>query len=152
MQFGDVKPSARELMLRWENTVVIIPITTDVDSKVMAQINDLMNKDNRPYFQSALYYADNGKDLNQAITWFDKAIEQNPKGYYIYYQKANTLVKMGKKEEAKKVSQKSMEVARQEKNDDYVRLNAKITGEFEIITGEQILKKKFIRIQLKKPK
>ena len=126
MQFGDVKPSSTELMLRWENTVVSIPITTDVDSKVMAQINDLMNKDNRPYFQSALYYADNGKDLNQAITWFDKAIEQNPKGYYIYYQKANTLVKMGKKEEAKKVSQKSMEVARQEKNDDYVRLNEKL--------------------------
>lgn len=126
MQFGDVKPSSTELLLRWENTVVSIPITTDVDSKVMAQINDLMNKDNRPYYQSALYYADNGKDLNQAITWFDKAIEQNPKGYYIYYQKATALVKMGKKEEAKKVSQKSMDVARQEKNDDYVRLNEKL--------------------------
>ncbi|MEO8567882.1 MAG: DUF2911 domain-containing protein [Ginsengibacter sp.] len=126
MQFGDVKPSSTELLLRWENTVVSIPITTDVDSKVMAQINDLMNKDNRPYYQSALYYADNGKDLNQAIAWFDKAIEQNPKGYYIYYQKATALVKMGKKEEAKKVSQKSMDVARQEKNDDYVRLNEKL--------------------------
>ncbi len=124
--FGEVKPSSTELQLRWENTAVNIPITTDVESKVMAQINDVMNKDNKPYYQSALYYAENGKDMKQALTWFDKAIEQNPKGYWIYHQKANALVKMGKKEEAKMAAQKSMEVARQEKNDDYVKLNEKL--------------------------
>ena len=126
IDFGEVKPSSTELQLKWENTAVNIPITTDVDSKIMAQISDVMNKDNKPYYQSALYYADNGKDLKQAITWFDKAIEQNPRGYYIYYQKANALAKMGKKEEAKIVAQKSMDVAREEKNDDYVRLNEKL--------------------------
>lgn len=126
MGFEEVKPSSTELQLRWENISVNIPISTDVDSKVMAQINDVMNKDNKPYYQSALYYAENGKDMKQALTWFDKAIEQNPKGYYIYYQKANALVKMGKKEEAKIAAQKSIEVARQEKNDDYVRLNEKL--------------------------
>ncbi len=126
MGFEDVKPSSMELQLKWENTSVNIPITADVDSKVMAQINDAMNKDNKPYYQSALYYAENGKDMKQALTWFDKAIEQNPKGYYIYYQKANALAKMGKKEEAKMAAQKSIEVARQEKNDDYVRLNEKL--------------------------
>ncbi len=131
MEFGDVKPSGTELQLKWENTAVNIPITTDVDSKVMAQINDEMNKDNKPYYQSALYYAENGKDLKQAITWFDKAIEQNPKGFWIYHQKANALVKMGKKDEAKIAAQKSMDVARQEKNDDYVRLNEKLLAELK---------------------
>ncbi|MEO6455735.1 MAG: tetratricopeptide repeat protein, partial [Ginsengibacter sp.] len=58
--------------------------------------------------------------------WFDKAIEQNPKAYYMYYQKANTLVKMGKKDEAKQVAQKSMDLAREQKNDDYVSLNEKL--------------------------
>ncbi|MEO6219872.1 MAG: DUF2911 domain-containing protein [Ginsengibacter sp.] len=126
MEFGDVKPTSTDLKLIWENTVVTVPISTDVNTKVMAQINDMMNKDNKPYYQSALYYAENGKDLKQAITWFDKAIEQNPKGFWIYHQKANALVKMGKKDEAKIVAQKSMDVARQEKNDDYVRLNEKL--------------------------
>ncbi len=126
MGFEEVKPSSTELQLKWENTAINIPITTDVESKVMAQINDEMNKDNKPYYQSALYYAENGKDMKQAITWFDKAIEQNPKGYWIYHQKANALVKMGKKDEAKIVAQKSMDVAREEKNDDYVRLNEKL--------------------------
>lgn len=131
MGFGEVKPSSTELQLKWENTAVNIPITTDVDSKVMAQITDVMNKDNRPYYQSALYYAENGKDMKQAITWFDKAIEQNPKGFWIYHQKANALVKMGKKDEAKIAAQKSMDVARQEKNDDYVRLNEKLLAELK---------------------
>lgn len=126
MQFANIKSSTIDLHLMWDKTVVAIPITTDVDTKVMGQINDIMNKDNRPYFQAASYYSDNGKDLNQAIKWFDKAIEQNPKAYYMYYQKANTLVKMGKKDEAKMVAQKSMELAREQKNDDYVALNEKL--------------------------
>ncbi|MEO6329640.1 MAG: DUF2911 domain-containing protein [Ginsengibacter sp.] len=126
MQFANVGATSVDLHLRWDKTVVPITITTDIDTKVMGQINDLMNKDNRPYYQAALYYSDNGKDLNQAVKWFDKAIEDNPKAYYMYYQKANTLVKLGKKDEAKAVAQKSMDLAREQKNDDYVALNEKL--------------------------
>lgn len=126
MEFAEIKPSSTELQLKWENTAVKVPITTDVDTKVMGQIDEMMNKDNRPYFQSAVYYTENGKDMKQALAWFDKAIEQNPKGFWIYHQKANALAKMGKKDEAKIVAQKSMDIARQEKNDDYVRLNEKL--------------------------
>ena len=92
----------------------------------MAQINSLMNKDNRPYFQAAMFYMETGKDLNQAISWLDKAIEQNPNAFWVYHQKANALAKVGKKEEAKAVAQKSMELAKQAQNDDYVELNKKL--------------------------
>jgi tetratricopeptide (TPR) repeat protein len=92
----------------------------------MKEIDDAMNKDNRPYFQAALYYLNNGKDLNQAIAWFDKAIAQQPDGYWIYHQKANALAKLGKKDEAKATAQKSMDLAKEAKNDDYVRLNEKL--------------------------
>ncbi len=126
MQFGNVKPTSTDLQILWDKTLVSVPITTDIDKKVMAQIDNLLNKDNRPYFQSAMYYLENGKDLNQALIWFDKAIEQNPKGYWIYHQKANTLAKLGKKNDAKVVAQKSMDIAREAKNDDYVRLNEKL--------------------------
>lgn len=44
------------------------------------------HKTNKPYFQAALYYIDDGKDLNQAVEWLDKAIAQNPDAYYMYYQ------------------------------------------------------------------
>jgi hypothetical protein len=37
-----------------------------------------MENDNRPYFAAAQYYIDNGKDLNKAVEWLDKAYAQNP--------------------------------------------------------------------------
>ena len=126
MQFANVKPTSTDLRIMWDRTAVAVPITTDIDKKVMAQIDNLINKDNRPYFQAAMYYLDNGKDLNQALAWFDKAIAQNPTAYYMYYQKANALAKLGRKDEARTVAQKSMEMARDQKNDDYVRLNEKL--------------------------
>lgn len=123
MQFAEVKPSSCELQLLWENTAVILPITTDVDAKVMKQIDNLMNKDNLPYFGAAMYYMDNGKDLNQALTWFNKAAEQNPSAYWVQYQKANCLAKLGKKQEAIAAANKSIELATTAKNTDYVKLN-----------------------------
>ena len=131
MQFHDVKPSSTELRIVWDKTMVTLPITTDVETKVMAQINNAMNKDNRPYFTAAMYYLDNGKDLNQAVTWFDKAIEQNPKAFWVHHQRANALAKLGKKEEAKMAANKSIELAREAKNDDYVKLNEKLLADLK---------------------
>lgn len=126
MSFENIKDNSCELMIGWDKTLVALPITTDVDSKVMKQIEGVMKNDSRPYFNAAVYYLENGKDLNQAVAWFDKAIEQNPKAFWVYYQKARTLAKLGKKAEAMAVSQKSMELAREAKNDDYVALNEKL--------------------------
>ncbi len=126
MQFANVKSNSTDLQIMWDNTTVNVPITTDVESKVMAQIDNLMNKDNRPYFQAAMYYMETGKDLNQAVTWLDKAIEQNPTAFWVYHQKANALAKLGKKEDAKTAALKSMNLAKEAKNDDYVELNKKL--------------------------
>lgn len=126
IQFANVKPSSTDLQIMWDKTAVAVPITTDIDKKIMAQINDAMNKDSRPYFQSAMYYLENGKDLNQALVWFDKGIELNPKAFWMYHQKANALAKLGKKAEARAAANKSIELAKEQKNDDYVALNEKL--------------------------
>jgi hypothetical protein len=131
MQFANIKPTSVDLQLLWENTAVSLPITTDVETKVMAQIDNLMNKDNRPYFGAAMYYMDNGKDLNQAMVWFDKAVELNPKAFWIHHQRANALAKLGKKEEAKAAANKSMQLAKEAQNDDYVKLNEKLLAEIK---------------------
>jgi len=131
MQFADVKPSSCELHMMWDKTAVALPITTDVETKVMAQIDQLMNKDNRPYFNAAMYYMDNGKDLNQALAWFDKAIEQQPAAFWIHHQRANCLAKLGRKDEAKAAAEKSKALASEQKNDDYVKLNEKLLAELD---------------------
>ncbi|MBN8687655.1 MAG: DUF2911 domain-containing protein [Chitinophagales bacterium] len=129
MQFANLKPTSCELHIMWENTAVSLPISTDVEAKVMAQIDQLMNKDTRPYFNAAMYYMDNGKDLNQALTWFDKAVELNPSAFWIHHQRANCLAKLGKKAEAKAAAEKSKELAAAAKNGDYVTLNEKLLAE-----------------------
>jgi tetratricopeptide (TPR) repeat protein len=126
MVFDNITPSSMNLVMLWDKTAVTVPISADVESKVMAQIDNLMNKDNRPYFSAAMYYLNNGKDLNKALTWFDKAIEQEPKAFWVYHQKANALAKLGKKQEAITSANKSIELAKEAKNDDYVALNQKL--------------------------
>jgi hypothetical protein len=128
MQFANVKPTSIDLMMYWDKTLVNLPIKTDVDNKIMAQIDEAMKTvdSNTPYFPAAMYYMENGKDLNKALGWFDKAAEQNPKAFWVYHQRANLLAKMGKKQDAIASANKSIELAKEAKNDDYVALNEKL--------------------------
>jgi tetratricopeptide (TPR) repeat protein len=126
IMFSDVKANSLNLMLIWDQTAVTLPITTDIDSKIMAQIDNALNKDNKPYFNSAMYYLENGKDLAKASEWFDKAVAQTPTAYWVWHQKANCLAKLGKKAEAIAAANKSIELAKIGKNDDYVALNNKL--------------------------
>jgi len=126
IQFADVTANSCNLQLMWENTIVILPITTDIDSKVMAQIKSQVEGDPRPYFNAAMYYMDNGKDLNKALEWFNKALDQTPGAFFILYQKATCLAKLGRKDEAIKTANEGIEAATKAKNDDYVALNKRL--------------------------
>jgi Protein of unknown function (DUF2911)/Tetratricopeptide repeat len=131
ISFDEVKSNSCNIGFLWDNVYVSIPVSTDVESKVMKQISDVMNNDNRPYFNAALYYIDNGKDLNKAVEWLDKAYAQDPDAFWVLYQKARALSKLGKKAEALATSNKSIEIAKKEKNDDYVALNEKLQKEMK---------------------
>ena len=130
MQFVNVKPSSCELQIQWDKTVVKLPIQTDIDSKIMAQIDQTINgsgeEAKKPYFVAALYYLDNNKDLNKSLEWFNKAAELNPKAFWVLHQKANCEAKLGKKADAIATANKSIELATEAKNDDYVALNKKL--------------------------
>ncbi|MGZ8552475.1 MAG: DUF2911 domain-containing protein [Chitinophagaceae bacterium] len=129
MQFANVKPTTCELQIMWDKSAVALPITTEIDGKIMANIESMMKTDKPPYFQAAMYYMENGKDLNQALSWFNKAVEAQPNAFWIQHQWANCLAKLGQKNEAKTVALKSRELAAAAKNDDYVKLNDKLLKE-----------------------
>jgi tetratricopeptide (TPR) repeat protein len=126
IQIDNISSTQCNVQLAWENTAVSFPVSTEIDSKVMKQIENTIIKDNRPYYSAAAYYIDNGKDLNQAVIWLDKSIENNPRAYWVYYRKAIALQKLGKKKEAIQVSLQSMQIAKEEKDDTYVRNNQKL--------------------------
>jgi hypothetical protein len=124
--FANVTANTCDLQLIWENTVITLPIITDIDTRIMAEIDNAMNKDNHPYYSAAFYYLENGKDLNKALEWFDKAIAQDPTAYFVVYQKARCLAKMGKKQDAVATAKQSEELAKKANNADYVALNEKL--------------------------
>lgn len=131
IQFANVKSTTCDLQLMWDRSSVTLPITTEIDSKIMANINAEMKKDKPPYYQAAVYYMENGKDLNQALDWFNKAAEADPKAYWVQHQWANCLAKLGKKTEAKAAATRSKELAIEAKNDDYVKLNDKLLADLK---------------------
>src|SRR6185437_12075804 len=131
IMFADVTANSCELQILWDNVFIHVPITTDIDTRVMTQIDDALNKDSRPYFTGALYYLDNGKDLNKALEWFDKAIAQNPNSFPVYYHKARCLAKLGKKQEAVSTAKKGIEMAQKANNADYVALNEKLIASLQ---------------------
>jgi hypothetical protein len=126
MQVANVMPASAEIHIMWEKTAVSIPVTADIDAKISKSIDNAMNNDNRPYFQAASYYFETGKDLAKASVWADKAIEMNPKAFWIMHLKAKIQAKLGDKAGAKTTAMKSIEVAKEAKNADYVALNEKL--------------------------
>jgi hypothetical protein len=132
MSFDDLKSNSLNLGMMWDKVYVSVPITVDVDSKVMKQIDDAMNKDNRPYFTAAQYYYDNGKDLNKALAWVNKAIEPIPNAQpWVHTLKTRILVKMGKKEEAKIAANNAIRVANEAKFPEFAKQNEEILKELK---------------------
>jgi hypothetical protein len=129
---GEITINGATIELMWENTLVKLKMTTDVDSKVMAQIKEKMatakDEDTDLYFQAAVYYMESGKDLNQAMEWMNKATAKDPK-FWQMHQKARLQAKLKDYKGAETSAQKSIQLAKEAKNDDYVRLNEKLLAE-----------------------
>lgn len=123
MQFVDVKPESCELQIMWEKTVVAISIKADFKDKVRAQIEAAMQTDKKPYWQAAQFYNEYDKNLTKALENVTKAIEANDKAFWIWIYKARIQKEMGDNGGALESSKRSMELAKEAKNDDYVKIN-----------------------------
>ncbi|MBL0097179.1 MAG: DUF2911 domain-containing protein [Bacteroidetes bacterium] len=126
IQLENIKNNSCDLQLMWDKTMVSVGISTDIDGRIMKDIQKLVVNDSRPYGAAANYYMENGKDLKLAAEWYDKAIAGNPKAYWLVHQKANCQAKMGLKKEAVETANKSIAIAKEQGDDNYVRLNEKL--------------------------
>ncbi len=132
---GDLTLDAAQVAIMWENTLVKFKVQTDVDKKVMAQIEKTMAKPEATlgnlYFQSAAYYYEADKDLNKALEWVNKALEIND-AFWILHLKAKIQGKMKDYKNAVATAEKSIAKAKEAKNNDYVRLNEKLIAQYKI--------------------
>ncbi|PTX62186.1 Protein of unknown function (DUF2911) [Kordia periserrulae] len=115
-----------DLEFSWEKTFVVVPFAVPTDKKATASIEKAMaGPQAGDYFSAARYFFEEGKDMDKAKMWVDKAIEMtsdNPRFWYLR-QQSLIYAKMGKKAEAIKIAKESLALAEKAGNKDYVKMN-----------------------------
>lgn len=129
-QFSDITSSGCAIEFLWENTQLKIKVETNVDKLVMKEIETKMKGvSSATYFQAARYYYDNDKDINKAYEWVKLSLVDNEKFWMVRLQ-ALIEAKMGDYKSAIATAKKSLELAKQANNQDYVRMNEKSIEEW----------------------
>lgn len=126
MAFSDVTPSGAKLNISWENTEVSFDLTVNQDAEIMASIDEAMKGEKKPYFQAAQYYYTNDKDIQKALEWVNEADKAPDPAPYIKYWKARIQLKAGDKQGAIATATQGVEIAKQQNNEEYVKLNGQV--------------------------
>jgi hypothetical protein len=123
MQFTNINPQSCDLQIMWAKTLITIPITTNIKNRLKAQIETALFSDKKPYWQAAQFYKEYDDNLSKALDNCNKAVAANDKAFWIWLYKAKIEKEMGDKAAAKASAQKSLALAKEEKNDDYIKMN-----------------------------
>lgn len=129
INLADVTSTSTILELLWDRTRVPVKITAEIDAKVMKNIETSLAADSRPYFQAANYYYENDKDLNQALVWANKAVEQNPKAFWVLMLKSRIEYKLKDNAGATATAEKVVALAKEAQNEDYVKMGEKMIAD-----------------------
>lgn len=128
---NDIKTESATLNLLWEKTHVAVPLQVDVVTKLKPQIEALMasgaEKTAQQYFQSAMFYFEQGLDPKKALEWMEAGLKKQPEAFYMVYRKGLILAKLGDKAGALAAAKASKEGAAKAQQaalrDEYLRLN-----------------------------
>jgi len=135
ISFTDLTPATANVDMAWENTGAKFKITADVESKVMAQIDEKVIKAATPapgdLAAAAVYYYDSNKDLKQALTWMEKANAAEPTKYWNLNTEAKIRLKMKDYKGAMTAAEASKKaaLAATPPNGDYVKMDEELIAE-----------------------
>jgi tetratricopeptide (TPR) repeat protein len=129
MQFANCSVDRCELQLLWEKTSLSIHFETDVDAHVMANIDELMKGEKKPYYFAAIYYYNHDKDMNKALAWINEFEKANPKADNAKYWKARIQLKMGDKAGAIATATEGVKMATEDADVEYIRLNKEVLAD-----------------------
>lgn len=124
MQFAAIQPETCELHIMWGTTAVAIPVSTNVKSRLKAQIEKELSADkvnSAMYQMAATFYFEWDKDLNKALENAKKATAATPNGFWLFLLEAKIEKEMGDKIAAKASAEKCIALATIAKNEDYIK-------------------------------
>jgi hypothetical protein len=125
ISIDNLTTNSAELGIMWENTMANVKFEVPTDAKVSAAIEKTMaGPSANDYYASAVYYMQEGKDLEKAKTWMDKAMSMvKEPAFWQLRQQSLLYAKMGDKKNAIATAKKSLEASKEAGNADYVKMN-----------------------------
>ena len=126
MDINNITNNSATLEFYWEKTYAAVPFTVPTDNAVLANINKIMSGPSvNDYYSAAVYYLQENKDIKQAKTWIDKAVEmtKDQPRFWILRQQSLIHAKAGDKASAIAAAKSSLAYAKKAGNKGYVEMN-----------------------------
>ncbi|MDN3493354.1 DUF2911 domain-containing protein [Winogradskyella bathintestinalis] len=125
ISIDDITNNSAVIGMMWEKTYVGVEFKVPTDKTVSASIESAMaGPSANDYYAAAVYHFQEGKDINQAKEWMDKAMSMSKEPrFWQLRQQSLIYAKAGDKKEAIKIAKKSLAAAKEANNADYIKMN-----------------------------
>ena len=125
ISIDDITSSSAVIGILWERAYVPVPFSVPTDAKVSSAIDKMMNGPGaNDYYAAAGYYLSEGKDINKAKTWIDKAMSMIEKpAFWQLRQQSLIYAAAGDKKGAIAIAKKSLSAAEKAGNAAYIKMN-----------------------------
>lgn len=125
IEVGNLSTNGGTFFIKWEETSVPFNFKVPTDKAVVASIESALSGPSQAdYYRAASYYFAEGKDINKAKEWIDKALTgNNNPAFWQLRQQSLIYAKAGDKKGAIEAAKKSLAAAQAAGNNDYVKMN-----------------------------
>lgn len=123
IDINDLRDGSATLNLLWATTRVPVKLQFDTVPVIAKQIDTAIAGQAGLYESAAMFYLNNGLDLDKAVEWQQKAMQLRKPGFSQYYHLAQILAQKGDKAGAIAAAKKSLEVVDGAAKEEYTRLN-----------------------------
>ena len=133
ISINDVTSTSAVLGILWEKTYVAVTFEVPTDEMVSATIDAVMAASPKAgdYYNAAIYYNQQDKDIKKANEWMEKAMSLTEKpAFWQLRQQSLIYAKMGDSEKAIAVAEKSLELSKEAGNEAYIKMNTESLSEW----------------------
>ena len=135
ISFNDLTNNDVNMSISWENTSVDIKIEVPTRSMVESEINKVLsdNPKSSDYYAAAVFYRQENINLDKALEWMNKAIEMNESPRFWQYRQQSLIMAANDKfADAVDAAKKSLNLAIEADNQDYIKMNRDSIAEWSI--------------------
>jgi hypothetical protein len=126
ISFDDLTNDSAVVGIMWENVYVGLKFETPTNKMVSSSIDKVMaGPSANDMYGAAVYYLQAGKDIKQAQTWIDKAVEMTSEKPKFWFLRQQSLIhaKAGNTKGAIAAAKESLKHATIAKNAGYIKMN-----------------------------